>query len=91
MAEASQYTFDFKEVTEALLKKAGIHEGLWGIYIEFGLAASNVGPTEGELFPTALVPVKKIGIQRFEKENNLSVDAAKVNPRSKPASRIKHK
>jgi len=91
MAEASQYTFDFKEVTEALLKKAGIHEGLWGIYIEFGLGASNVGPTEGELFPTALVPVKKIGIQRFEKENNLSVDAAKVNPRSKPASRIKHK
>jgi hypothetical protein len=27
-----------------------------------------------------MVPVVAIGLQRFEKENGLSVDAAKVNP-----------
>jgi hypothetical protein len=91
MVEANQYLFDFKEVVEALLKKADIHEGVWGIYVEFGLKATNAGPTESQLFPTAVVPVQRIGIQKFEKQNNLTVDAAKVNPRTKPPSRSKRK
>jgi len=91
MAEANQYLFDFKEVVEALLKKQDIHEGVWGIYVEFGLKATNAGPSESQLFPTAIVPLQKIGIQKFEKENNLTVDAAKVNPRTKPPSRRKPK
>ena len=86
MAEVNQYVFDFKEVVEALLRKQGIHEGIWGIYIEFGLNAGNVnvGLTDEQLLPTAIVPIKRIGIQRFEKETSLSVDASKVNPHQKP-------
>ena len=57
MAEVNQYVFDFKEIVEALLKKQGIHEGIWGIYVEFGLGASNVGPTDEQLLPTAFVPI----------------------------------
>ena len=83
MAEVSQYVFDFKEITEALVKKQGIHEGIWGIYVEFGLNAANLGPTDEQLLPTALVGIKKIGIQRMEKETNLGVDASKVNPNQK--------
>jgi len=84
MAKVNQYVFDFKEVVEALLRKQGIHEGIWGIFVEFGLAAANAGQTDEQLLPTAIIPIKKIGIHRLEKETNLAVDASKVNPHQKP-------
>jgi hypothetical protein len=91
MAEVKNYIFDYKEVAEALIKKQGIHEGLWGIYMEFGIAAGNIpaGPSEQVLLPAAIVPVVKIGIQRFDKPSSLTVDAAEVNPRPRmgPSSR----
>jgi hypothetical protein len=85
MAEANNYMFTYKEVAEALIKAQGIHAGLWCIAVEFGLSASNVGPNEMELKPAAIIPILRIGLQRQEKENNLSVDAAKVNPNPKRA------
>jgi len=81
MPETKQIAFSHREVAEALIRYNDLHEGLWGIYIEFGLGAANVGPEQGgDVFPTALVPVKKIGLQRFEEPSNLAVDAAEVNP-----------
>lgn len=71
-----------KQVVEALLKLHNIHEGIWGLYIRFGIAATNAGANEQELMPAAIVPVMEIGLQKFDKETNISVDAAKVNPRS---------
>jgi hypothetical protein len=67
-------------VVEALVRHNNLHEGLWGLYIEFGLAAANMGEGPEDILPTAIIPVKKIGIQRFNKPNNLTVDAAEVNP-----------
>lgn len=85
MAEANQILFDYKEVAEALVKKQDIHEGLWGIYIEFGLGAIHINSEQSPdaLTPAAIVPVRRIGIQRFPVANSLTVDAAQVNP---PAS-----
>jgi len=82
MAEAKTYLFNYKEVAEALVKKHEIHEGLWGIYMEFGIAAANIpsDPSQQILVPAAIVPVVKIGIQRFDQPNSLTVDAAEVNP-----------
>ena len=71
-----------KVVVEALLKYHNIHEGIWGLFIRFGIAAVNAGENEQQLMPAAIVPVTEIGLQKFEKETNISVDAAKVNPRS---------
>jgi len=85
MAEANQITFGHQEVAEALVKKQGIHEGFWGVYVEFGFAAANLAnPADAKsLIPTAFNMVQKIGIQRFPEANNLTVDAAKVNPAGK--------
>ena len=80
MAEATQISFTHKEVVEALLKKHGIHHGVWGIFIKFGIQGMNVGPSEADIVPAAIVPVLEIGLQKFDKEGNLAVDAAKVNP-----------
>jgi hypothetical protein len=81
MAEATQIVFSHKEVVEALLKKQGIHEGIWGLYARFGIGASNVGTTPSDILPAAIVPLMELGLQKFEQENNIAVDAAKVNPK----------
>lgn len=90
MAEANNYTFDFQELAEILVKQQGITEGLWGIYIEFGLGAANINTEPGGkiLRPAAINLVQKMGIQKFAEANNLTVDAAQVNP-SKPAKSSK--
>jgi hypothetical protein len=92
MAEVKNYVFDYKEVAEALIKQQGIHEGLWGIYMEFGILGTNMtsGPPEERTIPAAIVPILKIGIQRFDNPSSLTVDAAEVNPRPRqvaPSSR----
>ena len=89
MAEAKQYIFSYREVAEALVKKQGIREGVWGIYLEFSLKGANIGPDDDRLAPAAIMGVSGIGIQRFEKENNLTVDAAKVNPPQKRSKKTK--
>jgi hypothetical protein len=70
-------------VVEALIRYNDLHEGLWGIYIEFGLGAANLGQGPEDILPAAIVPVKKIGLQRFDEPNNLTVDAAEANPPKK--------
>ena len=79
MPEVKQVTFAYKEVVEALLKKHNIHEGIWGIYVEFGIQGANVESPTG-VYPSAIVPIKTIGLQRMNKVTALSVDAAEVNP-----------
>jgi hypothetical protein len=78
MPETKQMTFSYKEVAEALVKQAGLEEGVWGLYLEFGISGANVEPPGGHLTPAAIVPVVSLGLQRFDEENNLSVDAGKL-------------
>jgi hypothetical protein len=81
MPETSQIVFSHKELVELMLKQQGIHEGIWGIFVKFSLGASNVGPTQSDLLPAAIVAINEIGLQKFEQETNISVDAAKINPK----------
>jgi hypothetical protein len=87
MPEPSQVTFSFQEIAELLVKKQELHEGIWGIFLKFGLGASNIGPNDTDLRPAAIVGVIEIGLQKFDKSSNLTVDAAKVNPKSKHSKR----
>lgn len=89
MPETSQLTFSFKEVVTALLKSQNIHEGIWGLVIHFGLSANNIGPNENELRPAAVIPVLSLGLLKFDKETNLSVNAEKVNPKPLPPPKLK--
>jgi hypothetical protein len=83
MPDVKTYTFDHTELAEILVRKLDIHEGFWGLYFEFGFIAANVpgpGPDNKSLMPAAINMVNKVGIQRFDASNNLTVDAAQVNP-----------
>ena len=85
MAEPEKFTFSYPEIAEALVKKQGIHDGIWGIMVQFGIGAANVAKPDKteQMLPAAIVPVIAMGIQKFKDENSLTVDAAKVNPRPK--------
>lgn len=88
MAEAQQYVFTYEEIAEALVKKQGIHEGLWAILVEFGIQGANAsGAGPGEIVPVAVVPVVKFGLQRVKPGAKMPgvVDAAAVNPTPKPS------
>lgn len=83
MPEISQYTVKPKELTELLIKQAGVHEGQWVLMVSFGFTATNAGPEGGELLPSAIIAVQKVGIQRAEPSSmpELIVDASVVNPK----------
>ncbi len=83
MPETKQITFSHKEVAEALIKHAGLDEGIWGLYVEFGIAAANVEPPGGELTPAAIVPIIRMGLQRFQEENALTADAGALTSKRK--------
>jgi len=84
MPEPKNIVFNHKEVAEALIRQTDIHNGYWGLYVEFGIAGANISPAPGaDLSPAAIVPILKLGIQRFNKQNNLTVDASKINPKKK--------
>lgn len=80
MAEELLIAFTHKEVAEALVIRHGLHEGIWGVYLEFGIGAGNFVTGPEDMVPSAIVPVLKIGLQRFPELNSLSIDASKVNP-----------
>jgi hypothetical protein len=85
MAEATHIMFELTEVVEVLIKKQGLHEGLWGLSVEFGLGAANIptGPDGKTLMPAAINTVQHIGIKKYDEPTNLTVDAAEVNPAPK--------
>lgn len=92
--EKNRISFNYQEVVECLIKKAEIHEGIWGISIGFGFGAVNVtDPNDEEsLMPAGVIPIGSIGIERLEEhQKNLSVDASLVNPSKSQANKPKKK
>jgi hypothetical protein len=45
MAEPTQFSFDLKELTTALIKQQGLHEGTWLAGFDFAFGAGMIGPT----------------------------------------------
>jgi hypothetical protein len=92
MAEASTYAFDLNEVTTALIKHQGIHDGLWILAVEFNFGAAFGGPTKEALRPSAVVQVNKLQLVRqteVPEGQPRGLDAAEVNPKSRAAPKIR--
>ncbi len=91
MPEVGNIVFSYKEVATSLIKSQGIHEGLWSLFVKFGLNAANIGENDDSLRPAAVIAILEIGLMKGEKENSVTVDAAKVNPKpaddAKPATK----
>ena len=79
--KAKAVRFNLYQLTVALIKEAGLHEGLWQLQAVFGQSAANLS-INGHTTPTAIAQVMGVQLGRVEKEDTLTVDAARVNPAS---------
>jgi len=70
--------FSFKQVVEALIKQQGLTEGIWGLFVEFGIGAVNIAGPDGAIKPTALIPIMKLGLQPVPTVTDIAVDAASI-------------
>jgi hypothetical protein len=91
MPETNELRLTYREAVEAFLKQSNIHEGLWTLSVKFGLAAANIGQSDQELKPMAILSVLSLGISRADKLTNLTVDASVVNPAPAPKPTTKRK
>lgn len=71
---------DIKEVTEVLVKHYGLHEGLYDLYLEYRLGFGNVGLSQDDLLPSAVVGIYKLGVTQVSAMGPMTVDVAKANP-----------
>ena len=77
--KAKTVKFHLRDVATALVKLADVHEGLWQIQVIFSNSATNIN-LNGHLTPSAIASVAGVQLARVETEDELTVDAAKVNP-----------
>lgn len=81
MADPTAYNFPFKDITELLIRKANLHEGIWALTFHLGMGPTNIPPPAGgDPLPGVIVQIAGIGLQKVEKETHMALDAAKVNP-----------
>jgi len=79
--EKTQIKLSHKEVVEALIKAKGITEGIWSLGFQFHMRAGIITDQELGTVPTSFNSITAVTLSRVEKENDLSVDAAKVTSR----------
>lgn len=94
MPEPRSIVFSHRELVETLVKKQNIRKGLWGIYVKFGLSATNTRSRyqgDEQDVPTALVPVLEIGIREFDEPNSFTVNASKLRTAGGKKLRTKKK
>ena len=84
MAEVTQYSFSWLEVTELLIKKQNIHDGNWIVVVEYGIAAGMFGQNESDIKPGVLISGNSLQLVKAQPNapTALVVDAATVNPKS---------
>lgn len=80
MPETTEFEYSYKELATLLVKDRGLHEGIWGVTINFALNATNFGPNKEEVIPTAILHVVTIALRKHDQVTNVSVNAAEVNP-----------
>jgi len=85
MPEAALKQLTHAELATLLIKELGIHEGIWSVAAELQFGAMTIDTDDQSMYPTGLVSIKAIGLAPATKENNIAVDAARVNPKPKKA------
>lgn len=83
MPDTTPKLLQHSELVTLLIREFGVHEGIWTLAVELQFAALTAGTDDQSAYPTGLVSVKSIGLSPGVKVNNISVDAALVNPKPK--------
>jgi hypothetical protein len=87
MPDIKRLVVDFKDLATWMVKENDIHDGIWGIFARFGLNVVNAQTVYQDnppvVRPAVVAPLLELGIQEYKEVNELSVDAAVVNPRAR--------
>lgn len=79
MPEASQFTYDLRELTALMIKDQGIRQGRWMILARFNFGVSNImAEGGGPSGPGVVAMLIEAGIQKAEGPSALAVDAGEV-------------
>lgn len=82
MSDATRiHKCSMEELTRVLVQHFDVREGTWGVYVEFGIAGTNLHVQDAGLVPAAMVPIMKVGIREFPAGTPLAVDAASALPK----------
>lgn len=76
-----QFHMSYQAVAASLIKANNIHEGTFRVGLEFGAPTGVNANFMGKQLPAVFVPVMGIVLIEDDGTNELSVDAAVVNPR----------
>jgi hypothetical protein len=86
MAEPTAFVFNPKEVMTSLLKQQGVHDGMWTLGYNLGIAVSNIGKSQDdpEMRPGMVIQVESVNINRdVPAVSGLTFNAAELNPKVK--------
>ena len=83
MAEVTQYSFSWREVTELMIKKQRIHDGDWIAVVEYGISAGMFGQNPSDIKPGVLISGNALQLVKAQPNapTALVVNAATVNPK----------
>lgn len=81
LAEKTVLELNLKELTEVLIRQAGLHEGAYELGFNIKIATGSVGPNDSEL-PGAAIGIGGVFLIRSTgKGSKGTVDAAEANPK----------
>jgi hypothetical protein len=82
MPNTDRYVFNHKQLLEALVKHASIHEGKWTLRANFGCIPGNFGPSAEKTSPGLAIALIDVGIvsAALDHPESMVIDAAIVNP-----------
>jgi len=69
-----------REIATMLVKRYGLHEGLWDLSVEFQVGIGPMGPSPSDILPGAMFRLSRIGLAPAIQPGPQTVDAAVVNP-----------
>jgi hypothetical protein len=92
----TEYLVPNRELVEMLIRHFGKSEGHWALAVQFAMGGANTGPTDQEVFPTAIVAVTALGIFEVPSDFPGAVAAApsvvavkkarRTSPKARPAT-----
>lgn len=74
-----------RDLTIALIKHYGLHEGHYDLLVEFRIAVGAIGPDPSSPSPGAMIGLSRVGLTKPAAIGPISIDAAAVNPAKRPS------
>jgi hypothetical protein len=69
-----------QEMGEYLVKRFGLHQGLWDVTFEIQIGVGQFGANPADVLPGSMTRISRVGLTPTVNKTHLSVDAAEVNP-----------